>query len=200
MPKITTKQDFIKQLEQYTKINISSNIIYEFNNNKIVIDETEEDGRGEIYLDISSHTEDIFFLKITHQSNHNIGTKHNHNDGIVLKVDLENKKIVVFLFELKKQLRFNKLKKAAIQLVSAYKFIKYLMLEECFHVEYNFFIVYEINNIHFDIGDIKQENKFEFELYKAIHEDKNVIPIQIPFCMFKTFSFKQVEFGSTIQI
>jgi len=74
------------------------------------------------------------------------------------------------------------------------------MMEECFHVEYNFFIVYETNNIHLDIGDLKQENKFKFELYKSIHEDRNIIPIQIPFCIFKTFNFKQVEFGSTIQI
>jgi len=200
MPKINNKNDFIQQLEQYTITSSSNNIIDTFDDNKILIEETEKDGEGEIYLDISTYTEEVFFLKIINQSNHNIGTKNNHNDGIVLKINLNSKKIFVYLFELKKQLRFNKLKKAAIQLSSAYRFIKYLMLEECFQVEYNFFIVYEINNMGLDIGDLKVENKFEFELYQSIQENKDFIPLQIPFCTFNKFNFKQIEFGNTIQI
>jgi len=200
MPKITTKQEFIKQLKQYTKTHQGSNIIDVFDDNKIIIEETEEDGKGEIYLDISSYLNDVFFIKITHQSVHNIGKK-NHNDGIVLKIDLENEEIVVYLFELKKQLRFNKLEKATIQLVSAYRFIKYLMLEECFQVKYKFFIAYEINNIGMDVLDLKSEtNKYALELYKSFVENKDTIPLQIPFCSFDKFDFKQVEFGNTIEI
>ena len=202
MPEIKNKQAFINQLKQYSTTSENNNLFYEFSDSKIIIEETEEDGRGEIYLDISSYSynQDIFFLKIIHQPNHNIGINPNHNDGIVLKVDLQTKKIVVYLFELKKQLRFNKLKKANKQLTSAYKFIKYLMLEECFSIEYNFFIVYDINNIEFDIGDLKQENKFEYELYMSIYENKDSFPIQIPFCRYKTFNFRQIIFGQTIEI
>jgi len=201
MPKITTKQDFIEQLKKYTTTNQFSNIFYNFEDNKIVIEETEQDGQGEIYLDISSYkNENIFFIKIIHQPKHNIGIKQNHNDGIILKVDLANNKINIFLFELKKQLRFNKLKKAAIQLASAYKFMKYLMLEECFNVEYYFYIVYEINNINLDTLDLKLENRFESELHRTINENKDVIPLQIPFCTYKKFNFKQIKFGDTISI
>ena len=69
-----------------------------------------------------------------------------------------------------------------------------------FNVEYYFYIVYEINNINLDTLDLKLENRFEFELHRTINENKDVIPLQIPFCTYRRFNFKQIKFGDTIKI
>jgi len=200
MAKITTKEKFIKKLEEFTSDNSGNNITFEFSGEKIVIDEKSEDGAGEIYLDISNE-QDSFFVKIEHRNVHTIGKKQNHNDGIVLKVNLVRKEIKVFLFELKKQLRWNKLEKASTQLAFAYRFIKYLQFEECFNIEYKFFIVYKDNNLEREADTLKVGlNGYNFKLFESVYEKKDYIPIQIPFCKYKEFSFKQVEFDSTITI
>ena len=118
----------------------------------------------------------------------------------MLKVNLIQKKISVLLFELKKQLRWNKLEKASIQLASAYRFIKYLQLEECFIVDYKFFIVYEINNLELDSDSLKTNNPYNSTLFSAVYEAKNELPIQIAFCKYKEFPFQEVKFGETISI
>jgi len=199
--KISNKKEFIKVLEEFTKVNNKSNVLSEFNNHKIIIDETENEGRGEIYLDISEYKQsNIFFIKISHISTHTIGKNNTHNDGIVLKVDLDNELIEVFLFELKKQLRFNKLEKAVKQLANAYRFIGYMQLENCFKLKYNFFIAYKINNIAREYDNLKEARGYQFELFNAIFQNKDKIPLQIPFCKYKEFDFRQVEFGSIIKI
>jgi len=200
MPKVSTKEAFIRELKKFTKTNDKDNILLDFPDDIIKIDETEKSGQGQIYLDISEYNDDTFFIKIDNQSSHNIGSGNNHNDGIVLKVNLENKNISVFLFELKTQLRFNKLEKASSQLSSAYRFIKYLQFEECFEVDYTFFIAYEINNIQFDSDTLKINNPYKLALFEAIYENKNLIPLQIPLCGYKEYSFRQVVFGDTIKI
>lgn len=200
MADILTKDDFIKELKKFTTVNTSDNIIFDFPNSIITIDETEQDGKGKIYLNISSSDNNSFFIKINHQPNHTIGEKSNHNDGIVLKVNLSTKDISVFLFELKKQLRFNKLEKASVQLASAYRFIKYLELEECFKVNYNFFIVYETNNLESDSDVLKIANPFQLALFNSIYKDKDTLPLQIPLCKFKKYKFAQLKFDETISI
>lgn len=201
MPKTLSKQDFLVKLEEFTFSSLDSNFIYDFPNNKIIIEETESDGQGEIYLDITPYSSsEVFFIKINHLTVHAIGKKKNHNDGIVLKVDLEEKKISVFLFELKKQLRFNKLEKAAKQLSSAYKFIKYMQFEECFEVDYLFHAVYETNNLSREADSVKMFTQYQQKLFNAVFKNKETIPLLIPFCAFQEFNFKQINFGSTITI
>jgi len=201
MPNVSTKDDFITELKKFTIVNGQSNITTSFSNNTIVIDETEEEGKGEIYLDISSYDQkDIFFIKIDHYSNHTIGVKTNHNDGIVLKVNLHSKKISVYFFELKITLRFKSLEKASNQLVNAYRFIKYLQLEQCFKVDYKFFIAYKENNLDHDSDVLKTNNRFNMVLFNSIYENENEIPLLIPFCKYKTYNFEQLQFGSTIKI
>ena len=201
MPNISSKKDFLDALEKFTYSNNNVNFTDSFPSNKIKIEETEEDGKGEIYIDITSYSShNIFFIKINHLSVHAIGKKKNHNDGIVLKVNLSEMKISVFLFELKKQLRFNKLEKAAIQLTSAYKFIKYMQFEECFEVDYQFHAVYETNNLPRDADSVKTFTRYQQNLFNSVFENKSTIPLLIPFCSFKEFNFKQISFGSTINI
>lgn len=200
MTNVLEKDGFINELKKFTTVNTNDNITTNFSNNIITINETEKDGQGEIYLDISSSDKNTFFIKIDNQSKHNIGIKSNHNDGIVLKINLSTKNISVFFVELKKQLRFNKLEKASTQLSSAYRFIKYLRLEECFEVNYKFFIVYEINNLEFDSDILKTNNKFQLALFNAIYEQKDILPLKIPLCKFKEYNFKQLRFGETIPI
>lgn len=197
MPNVLTKEDFIKELEKYAG---KENLIHNFPNKTITIEETQKDGKGKIYLNISSYNDQTFFIKIDHKSHHTIGKKANLNDGIVLKVNLSTKEVLVLLFELKKQLRFKKLEHASKQLVSAYRFIKYLQLEECFEVEYKFYIGYKINNLKLDAVNLKTSNQYIFELFSAVYENKNKLPLMIPMCKFKEYNFEQLEFGEKISI
>jgi len=201
MPKILTKQNFIDALKKFTSTNGISNFIDIFPSNIITIDETSEDGAGEIYLDISAYSSSqIFFIKINHLSKHAIGEQKNHNDGIVLKVNLEEAKIYIYLFELKKQLRFNKLEKASKQLMSAYRFIKYMQLEECFEVKFKFHTVSELNNLSFDSDNIKHFTRYQKKLFDAVYENKDKIPLMIPFCNHQEYDFQHIDFGATLII
>jgi hypothetical protein len=202
MPEIQDKHKFIEELKKFTELNSEINLVSSFTSNQILINETSDEGAGEIYLDISTYTNlNIFFVKINHLSRHTIGTCNNHNDGIVLKIDLNTNRIEVLLFELKKQLRLNKLEKAMKQQSNAYKFIKYLQLEECFHVDYRLYIVYKDNNISRDIDKLKiTDNKYIHGIFNAIYRKKNTIPLQIPFCQYLECKLEQVEFGETITI
>jgi hypothetical protein len=201
MAQIQNKHEFIKELEKFTKTGHGVNIAYEFLDKKIIIEEKEESGRGHIVLDISSYDEDKYlFVKIEHWSNHTIGSSDKHNDGIVLKVNLLEKNIDVFLFELKIQLRYNNLQKASAQLANAYRFIKYLQLEECFEVQYKFYIAYKENSIDRDADKLKTLTRFSLKLFKSVYENQNTIPLQIPFCRYREFNFQQLTFGQTIII
>ena len=65
MPIISNKDSFINELKKYIDFNVGiSNVEYEFSSNNIKIEERTDDGRGEIYLDISSYSDDTFFVKI----------------------------------------------------------------------------------------------------------------------------------------
>lgn len=201
MPKILTREDFIKELKKFTATNGDSNLVDTFQNNKITIDETSEDGIGEINIDISAYVStEIFFIKINHLANHAIGEQKNHNDGIILKVDLEAAEIGVYLFELKKQLRFNKLEKASKQLISAYRFIKYMQLEECFNISYKFHTASQINNLSIDSDDIKNFTPYQQELFDAVYKNKTKIPLLMTFCNYQEYDFQHVNFGNTIII
>jgi len=200
MPNVSSKEQFIKELKKFTNTSHGNNIEIDFLN-EIIINETEADGRGEIYLDISNYTtNENFFIKITHQPNHSIGENVNHNDGIVLKVNLINKQVDIFMFELKTQLRFSNLKTASKQLASAYKFMKYLHLEECFNVNYKFFLVYNINNIERDSDELKGNKNYYDMLFEAVYEKKDKIPLMVPLCKYKEYDFAQLNFGARITI
>jgi hypothetical protein len=200
MPIINSKQSFINELKKYVDFSTTtSNIESNFSSN-IKIEERTDDGKGEIYLDISSYTDDTFFVKINHCSNHNIGTEKSHCDGIVLKVNLINKNIGIYCFELKKQLRFSNLEKALKQLANAYKFINYLQFEKCFALNYKFFIVYKDNNIDMDADSLKNGNQYHIKLFESVYENKNKVPLMIAFCKYEEFNFQQVEFGEEIAI
>ncbi len=201
MPKVSTKQSFIDTLKKFTSTNGNSNFIDIFPSNIITIDEKSADGTGSIYLDISAYSlSSIFFIKINHLVKHAIGEQKNHNDGIVLKVDLEEEKIYIYLFELKKQLRFNKLEKASKQLMSAYRFIKYMQLEECFEIKFKFHTVSESNNLSFDSDNIKHFSRYQKKLFDAVYQNKNRIPLLIPFCTYQEYDFQHINFGATIVI
>lgn len=200
MPKITTQDDFVKELIKLTKTSHGTNV-EEILSQEILIDEIEESGQGEIYLDISSYrTTSVFFIKIIHQPNHVIGEVVKHNDGIVLKINLEDKVIEVFLFELKTTLRFDNLKTASKQLVSGYRFIQYLQLEKCFTLKYKFFIAYKVNNIERDVDDLKNISGYYSKLFEAVYENKELIPLMIPFCVYEDYSFQKLTFDSKISI
>ena len=201
MPIISNKDSFINELKKYIDFNVGiSNVEYEFSSNTIKIEERTDDGRGEIYLDISSYSDDTFFVKINHCSNHTMGNENSHCDGIVLKVNLTIKKIEIYCFELKKQLRFNKLEKASKQLANAYRFINYLQLEKCFDLSYKFFIAYNDNNINMDADTLKNVNSYQNKLFESVFECKNKVPLMIAFCKYEEFDFQQVEFGQKIAI
>lgn len=200
MPIICDKESFISELKKYTDFPASSNIESNFSSSNIKIEERTEDGKGEIYLDISSYSDDTFFVKINHCSNHTMGTENNHCDGIVLKVNLITKHIEIYCFELKKQLRLNKLEKASKQLANAYKFINYLQFDKCFNLNYKFFIAYDNNNIMMDSDSLKNENRYQDKLFASVFEDKDKIPLIISFCKYEEFDFQQVKFGQKIAI
>jgi len=196
MAQIKNRDDFITELKKF-----DSKVRYEFSNQKIIIEETEEKGKGEIFLDISNYSHDNYlFAKIEHRKSHTIGENGQHNDGIILKINLIDKRIDVHFFELKKQLTFKALLTASNQLANAYRFIKYLQLEECFVVKYRFYIVYQENNIGKDASILKDLKGFNWKLFKAIYKNQDKIPLKIPFCKYREFDFQQVEFGKTIQI
>lgn len=198
MPVINNQNEFISELAKFVGI---GNIIHTFSNDKIIIDEKSEEGSGEVYLDISTYNgSSVFFVKINHWSSHNIGSFNQHNDGIVLKVNLLEREVEVSLFELKKQLRFNKLEKATAQLVNAYRLIKYLQLEECFSVKYKFFVAYQDNNLHFDSDSLKTMSEYQIKLFNAVYKNMNTIPLFIPMCEYKVYDFEQVVFGASIAI
>jgi len=138
MPRVLIKEHFIKELIKFTKTNHSDNIKIDFEN-QIIIEETEEDGKGEIYLDISNYiNSDTSFIKIEHLSVHTIGVK------------------------------------------------------------YKFFIAYKENNLQRDSDVLKSNNRFNIELFNAIYENKNKIPLLSSFCEYKKYDFQQVVFGETI--
>jgi hypothetical protein len=60
MPIIRTKDGFLEELKKYINFNSKSNICSEFES-KIKVEERTEDGKGEIYLDISDRDKDVFF-------------------------------------------------------------------------------------------------------------------------------------------
>jgi len=202
MPIVNNKNDFICALEKFVNFGTSNNIEINFENNQIVIEELEKDGKGEIYLDISSSASENnnFFIKIKHCPNHTIGSNPNHNDGIVLKVNLITKNIEVFCFKLKKQLRLNKLEKASKQLVSAYRFISYMQFEKCFSVKYKFFISYQSNNLEDDADSLKNIDSYNYKLFNSIYKKEQQIPLLVPFCSYEKFDVQQVEFGNVIVI
>lgn len=64
MPIISNKDSFINELKKYIDFNVGiSNVEYEFSSNNIKIEERTDDGRGEIYLDILSYSDDTFLLR-----------------------------------------------------------------------------------------------------------------------------------------
>ena len=204
MPIIKNKKEFLKSLLNFTNTGDKNNYTDVFSDNKILINETEESGLAEIFLDISSYTitDELFFIKIDHVSNHNIGhlgNSNRHCDGIVLKVDLINKKINIYLFELKRTLSFSKLQNDAIkQLQQAYYFIHYLNLHECFELDYKLFIGYKRELISREYEILKTLNGYNQKLFNAWTESK--IPIMLPFCKYKYLNFQTVQFNSTIVI
>lgn len=203
MPTVATKNEFIERLEKFTANGGNKNFECVFAGGRITIDETSADGAGEIYIDISRYAANgpVFFLKIKHCSVHNIGACQRHNDGIVLKVDMLNKTVDVLLFELKKQIRWNKVETAMMQLTQAYRFIRYIQLEACFTVRYSFYLAYETNNIAFDHMDAKLLNGlYQTKLYTSFIEQKDRIPLMIPLCSYELFPFRQLDFGETITV
>lgn len=199
MPIIRTKDGFLEELKKYINFNSKSNICSEFES-EIKVEERTEDGKGEIYLDISNKDKDVFFVKINHCQNHTIGTENNHNDGIVLKVNLNINEIAVYFFELKKNLRFNKLETASKQLANAYKLISYLQLEKCFNVSYTFCIAYDEDNLKIDADALKTSNRYNSQLFTSVYENKNTIPIMMAFCKYYEFNFIKIKFGKRIKI
>lgn len=205
MPIINNKDSFLESLINFTHTGAhGDNCTHIFPNDKILINETEESGLAEIFLDISSYTitDNFFFVKINHLPNHSIGHRsdaNKHNDGIVLKVDLINKKINIYLFELKTTISFSKLQNEAIkQLQQAYYFINYLNLNECFELEYKLLIGYETELISREFEILKTLNGYNQKLFNSWSDNK--IPIMLPFCKYKYLSFQTVKFNSTIVI
>ena len=200
MPDISTKENFIKELTKFTKTSHGDNLEVNFSTD-ILIEETEKGGKGKIHLDISKYIDSPdFFIKIAHQPNHTIGDEVKHNDGIIIKVNLIKKQIDIFMFELKKTLRFNNLKIASKQLASAYRFMRFLDFEECFSVNYKFFLVHETNNLERDSDELKGKRGYYNVLFEAVYEKKTKIPLMIPLCKYRTYDFAQLSFDSRTAI
>jgi hypothetical protein len=200
MPKVKTKAAFIQHLKMFTSTIQKECLSDIFKDHCIVIEEKEELGKGSISLDIAAYAQsEVFFVHIDHQSSHTIGQFKNHNDGIVLKVDLQAKKIDVFLFELKKTLNLDQLEKAAKQLANAYRFIRYLQLEECFELHYTCYLVYQ-NELKKTAESLKITKGFEFKLFEAVYENSTTIPLMLPLCPYKRYPFQKIRFGETIRL
>lgn len=198
MPKVECVESFINELKKYTG---EDNIIESITSGQIVIEETEDDGKGEVYINtVSPSSSNISYIKIKHCNYHTIGNVQSHNDGIILKIDFDKKEINVLCFELKKQLRFNKLEKAAKQLTNAYRFINYLQLDKCFQLTYKFYIAYESNNLEMDSLSLKTTDRYNTKLFQNVQDKTNKIPLQIPFCRYEEFDFEEVIFGNSITI
>lgn len=196
---ISKKEAFVKEIIPFIQTSESSNIEVIDSNTSVDIIETSEGGEGKITLDLSSFTvnEDKFFIKITHQNKHVIGTNIKHCDGILLYVNLEEYKIDVYLFELKTTISLKVIyEKARYQLYNAYLFIKYLDLEECFSVKYRMCIGYgndsRINN---ETVDFKNLDNYKQKLIDSW--SKNRIAIKSNFCNIKYFDFFKIKFDNT---
>lgn len=193
------KENFITQIKNFTSSSSSTNITDVFSGNIISIIETSEGGEGEIKLDISKkvQNQDCFFLKIEHLNIHTIGLRKNHCDGIVLYINLIEKEISVYLFELKTSVSLKVLfEKAYIQLYNAYLFIKYIDFENCFNTKYNMCIGYG-NDIRIvnEMSDLKDLENYKQKLIESW--GKNKIAIKSNFCHIKYFDFFQVKFNDT---
>jgi len=199
MSKAKTKEEFIKHLKMFTNTNRKECLSDIFEDHCIVIEEKEVSGKGSIFLDIAAYAQsEVFFVHIDHQPSHTIGHSNNHNDGIVLKVDLQAKKIDVFLFELKKTLTLDQLEKAAKQLANAYRFVRYLQLEECFELHYTCYLVYQ-NDLKKTAESLKSAKRFEFAFFNAVYENSTTIPLMLPLCRYKRYPFQKIRFGDTIR-
>jgi len=159
----------------------------------VSIDELEKKGEGRIYIWLK---EDNEIFKIVPSNKINIGCikKQNKPDGIILEVNFENKKIFVYLIELKKNL-ISKLEKAIEQLSKAYWFIKSLSLEECFKVKVILILGYkdELNEQNLELLKFS-ENELLKEASNAISNylrgKKSKFPVKLPFCKYKLLNFK----------
>lgn len=198
MPKVSTQKEFVDYLKIFTNKEYLSDM---FDDHRIVIEEKEKSGEGSISLDIGAYAQsDIFFIHINHQPLHTMGQFKNHNDGIVLKVDLQTKMIDVLLFELKKTLIPEQLQKAAKQLASAYRFIRYLQLEECFDLHYTCCLVYQKNELKKSAEYLKTCNGFDFALFDAVYQNSSTIPLMLPLCRYKQYPFRTIHFGETVRL
>jgi hypothetical protein len=165
-------------------------------NNITKIEELQESGKGEIYAVAKTDS----FIQIIPSSDIAIGRHKQNNDGILISVDFAKKNIDIYLFELKKQLRFQNLEKATKQLYMAYIFIKYLNLECCFNVNYSFFVATKENNLKKNYQVLKNLSPYQMKLFESVYENKEVIPIMQIFCKYKEFKFKLLNFGEIIEI
>lgn len=190
---VSNINEFKKQLLKYVD---SSNLSIIRTSKRTKIEELNDDGKGEVYVNVVSN--DI--IQIILSPKIAIGKNKNNNDGLLLSIDFSKKSINIYIFELKKQLRFNKLEKATKQLYNAYIFIKYLNLEDCFDINYYFYIATKENNLKKDYEDIKVLTPYQIKLFKSVYENKTKIPIMQTFCKYKEFDFKLLNFGEIINV
>lgn len=201
MPKVSTQKEFVDYLKTFTNKEDKEYLSDIFDNHRIVIEEKEKSGEGSIFLDIGAYAQsNIFFIHINHQPLHTMGQFKNHNDGIVLKVDLQTKTIDALLFELKKTLTQDQLQKAAKQLASAYRFIRYLQLEECFDLHYTCYLVYQKNKLTKSAESLKTAKGFDFALFDAVYQNSPTIPLMLPLCGYKQYPFRTIRFGETVRL
>ncbi|MEO1928297.1 MAG: hypothetical protein ABGX26_06370 [Nautiliaceae bacterium] len=175
--------------------NIFGKCIIEEKVREISIEELEENGKGKINIIIKKGNK---ALKIKPNDKINIGCikKPNKPDGIVFEINFKQKKIIVYLVELKKNL-LSKLEKAIEQLSKAYWFVKSLSLEECFDMEFVLILGYkdELNEQNLELFRENEPNLLLREAYNAIYEKyknrKNIkFPVKLPFCKFKLLNFE----------
>ncbi len=186
-------KDFKKQLLQYID---EDKIILGKRGSRIKIEELQDSGKGEIYIDIIG--DDI--IQIIPSEKISIGKNRTNCDGIVLSIDFKNKYVDVYVIELKKSLRMSNLEKATKQLYSAYVFIKYLNLEECFNVKYYFFIAIDENRLKLDYQSLKIANPYKSTLFESVYKNRDKIPIMQTFCKYSFFDFQLLQFGDSLSI
>lgn len=175
--------------------NIFGKCIIEEKINVVYIEELEEDGKGKIKIVIKKGNK---ALKIKPDDKINIGCikKTNKPDGIVFEINFKQKKMIIYLVELKKNL-LGKLEKVIEQLSKAYWFVKSLSLDECFDMEFVLILGYkdELNEQNLELIREDEPNLLLREAYNAIYEKyknrKNIkFPVKLPFCKFKLLNFE----------
>lgn len=204
MSDIDNKEGFLKNLSSF----LGEKFINEEKTKIVEVLELEESGKGSIFLDFRKYKTDNkrFILQIEHSSKHGSAGKSFLStkicDGIVLYVDLINKKINFFLCELKTKITTQTFEKAQWQLSSALTMINNLGFHRTkFEIKLHTIVGYK-EAAGFDAFMLRQETKRIKPVIEELHtswvRNRDIIPIVNIFDDYSMIKFSKVKFGNNL--